>query len=211
MSNYIYNPESGELYHYGVKGMKWGVRKAEKRERRAQKKELKRQYRSAKHEAYAKRGAAYSEADAEYERAMDGKKKALADVETAYARKQKSVDAQYRDEISRHKRAASEAKSRMDFWGEDDRSGFYDMAKVKYEKSLKNAAEAQSRYDAANVANKIARDQAAINVRDLYYDSDRAADATKAAAYAKAGEEFVRDMALARTTYKEAKKNLKIK
>lgn len=27
MSNYIYNPDSGELYHYGVKGMKWGVRK----------------------------------------------------------------------------------------------------------------------------------------------------------------------------------------
>lgn len=27
MSNYIYNPNSGELYHYGVKGMKWGHRK----------------------------------------------------------------------------------------------------------------------------------------------------------------------------------------
>ena len=24
MANYIYDQESGELYHYGVKGMKWG-------------------------------------------------------------------------------------------------------------------------------------------------------------------------------------------
>lgn len=27
MSDYIYNPDTGELYHYGVKGMKWGHRK----------------------------------------------------------------------------------------------------------------------------------------------------------------------------------------
>lgn len=27
MPNYIYDPTSGELYHYGVKGMKWGVRR----------------------------------------------------------------------------------------------------------------------------------------------------------------------------------------
>lgn len=27
MANYIYDQESGELYHYGVKGMRWGVRR----------------------------------------------------------------------------------------------------------------------------------------------------------------------------------------
>ena len=28
MNNYIYDQNSGELYHYGVLGMKWGIRKA---------------------------------------------------------------------------------------------------------------------------------------------------------------------------------------
>lgn len=27
MASYIYDQESGELYHYGVKGMRWGVRR----------------------------------------------------------------------------------------------------------------------------------------------------------------------------------------
>lgn len=27
MANYVYDQESGELYHYGVKGMRWGVRR----------------------------------------------------------------------------------------------------------------------------------------------------------------------------------------
>ena len=27
MSQIIYDPNSGELYHYGVPGMKWGVRR----------------------------------------------------------------------------------------------------------------------------------------------------------------------------------------
>lgn len=28
MSRYIYNPNDGELRHFGVKGMKWGVKRA---------------------------------------------------------------------------------------------------------------------------------------------------------------------------------------
>ena len=27
MANYIYDQDSGELYHYGIPGMKWGVRR----------------------------------------------------------------------------------------------------------------------------------------------------------------------------------------
>ena len=40
MSNYILGKD-GELFHYGVKGMKWGVRRAEKKQAKIEKKQQK--------------------------------------------------------------------------------------------------------------------------------------------------------------------------
>lgn len=216
----------GQLFHHGVKGQKWGVRRyqntdgsltpagkkryssrEERKAKSAQKKEIRKQYRTSKADARARYENAKLKADIDYENAMSAKKKAMKDVTDEYNRNQSFIDTQYKSEIKSHQRKARDAKSYMDFYGED--SAFYKSHADRYEKHTKDAADAQSRYDAATYANKIARDNASIEVHKLYYDASNNATATREAAYTKAGEEYVRDIALAKVTYKEAKNSLK--
>lgn len=190
------------LEHFGVKGMKWGVR-------RALKKEAKKQYRNAKADARNSYIKKTDKADRDYDNAMSKQNKALEGVNKKYALKQKTIDAQYKSEIDKHQRKVDDAKRDMDFWGED--SSFHQHYADKHAKASKDLDDAQSRYDAATYANKVVRDQAAIKVRDLYYKQSEKATATKEAAYAKAGADYVESLNLAKQTYKEAKRNIKKK
>lgn len=73
-----------ELYHYGVKGMRWGVRRAY----RAQRKQIKQTYRDAKNKAFSR-----------YE-------KDIANIEKSYKRGQNLSDRDVRREAAAEKRYA---------------------------------------------------------------------------------------------------------
>ena len=65
MGNYFYNPNDGELYHFGVKGMKWGVRKvrqaeADLRAKQSAYKKAKKAYSKSFNKAYGRAIGAYS-------------------------------------------------------------------------------------------------------------------------------------------------------
>lgn len=201
------------LAHHGVKGMKWGVR-------RARKKAAKEQYRKAKSDARMKRYKAEKQADAAYEKAMSKQKTGLKKVDEEYAVKQKTIDAHYKNELRQPQRDADYAKRRMDYHKNNLDNArtdserkyserYYNQFSKSYDYHSKTLSDVQSRYDAATAANKVARDQAAIKIRDLNYDTSQKASATRDSAYAKAGAEYVSSLSLARTTYKEAKRNIK--
>lgn len=103
MSNF-YIVKNDELYHFGVKGMKWGVRHEMKRQAR-------KAYRTAKGVAYKKHSNAIYEADERYNKSMSKRNEALNKVNEKYKAKQKETDSFYKEEIQKKQKKVNSAKS----------------------------------------------------------------------------------------------------
>ena len=199
MSKFIVVSKNDELYHFGVKGMKWGVRHEQKRQAR-------KAYRSAKVSAYNKYTKATSDADERYNKSMSKRTEALNKVNEKYNAKQKETDSFYKEEIQKKQRKIDSAKSDMDFW----ENGYnYDEAKSRYDKHSKDLEDTKSRYDSISKANKLVRDNESIKVRQLYSDDERKASDARDNDYILAGEQYAKDLKLAKTTYREAKKRIR--
>ena len=100
MPNYIYDQDSGELYHYGVLGMKWGVRK--------QKAQL-----DVQTARYHRGGGSKGN----MRRALDSSKTSRAIAYDA-ARKRRKVDKKLKDVTDRAKEKAERKLARADFDGD---------------------------------------------------------------------------------------------
>lgn len=198
-----------ELYHHGVKGMKWGVRRYQNSDgtltAAGRKRQAKQDYKQSKASAKENYRNAIKRADSQYEKDMAKKTSALAKVKKTYDTRDAETNRYYENQINKHQRDADKAKADMDFW-EDPSSGFYKEASSRYVESSKQIRDLEVRRDSVMLANKFARDNATIKVNELYADSSEKADNKRNAAYTQAGKDYTESLLIAKKAYKEAKR-----
>lgn len=235
----MYYESSDSLTHYGVKGMKWGVRRNRDRmsfsQRRAAKKELRTQYKNAKTQASKKYesdvdkigrdyDAKVTRAEAAYNKstAPAAKKRdaALAENQRRYDTLKKQTDSYYKDEIDRNMRKAEKHDSDAEWWGRDSHFGQEHAAKA--DKYLDNAVKAERRHNEATAKNVSDHESRTIEIHTKYDHETRAAMERYTSAldkasdeqstrWAKAGEEYSQSVNDAKISYKQAKRDLRNK
>lgn len=199
-----------ELYHHGVKGMKWGVRRYQNKDgtltAAGRKRQAKEDYKTAKASATEKYVNAKKNADSRYEKALAKKKAALDEINRKYDAKDAATDRYYKREIEKHQRDVDDAREEMNFWDDPD-SDLYKEAFSRYTESSKLVRDLEVRRDAVNLTNKLARDNATLKVSELYSDASQKAHDARTADYAKANEIYKDSLKSAKKAYKETKKN----
>lgn len=198
-----------ELYHHGIKGMKWGIRRYQREDgtltAAGRKRQAKEDYKAAKSLASARFRDARKNADSKYERDLSERNAALDKVKKTYDKKDSATEKYYQSKISKHQRDADAAKEDMDFW-DNPNSDLYKEAFSRYEESTRLVRDLEVRRDTIVMANKLERDNATIKVRELYSDIAKKASDDRAIAYTKAAKEYMNDVKSAKKEYKKAKK-----
>lgn len=204
----MYYNGQNELYHYGVLGMKWGVRRYQNKDgtltAAGRKRQAKQDYKTAKKTAKENLRSDKRKADEQYEQDVSARTRALAGVKKKYDIRDAETNKYFEREIGNAQKKADSAKSEMDFWNEG--TDLHNEARNQYVQATSAIKDLQVRREAAIMANKFARDNETIKVSELYSETTSNASSRRVQAYADAGKRYYENIVAAKREYKEAKR-----
>ena len=183
------------LMHYGIPGMKWGVRHAQKKAARKTRKEA---YRKASSD----RDARDRVIKKKFKSQVSERDTALSSNKAKYKRIADQTNEYYNKQIEKHNDKAKEHYDTADFFGRDTYFGKEYVSKAeKHESTARGLASAR---DSALAKNSESFTNSEAKIIAKYADSYEKASAEKKSALKKSGQQYVNDRELAKQAYKDA-------